>query len=238
MKGLILAGGMGTRLQPTSRVVNKHLFMVGDKPLIFYPIEALRDAGVTDITISLGEHQSGAFFELLRNGEELGVDISYHYHGEPKGIAYAINCAKSRIGDEPFIVHLGDNIFCDGLKSHVDYFKRNKKPMVLLKNMQWIRMKNFGVLWIKDGDKNTMYLEEKPQMLPMDYTGYAVLGAYFLDKRFFKIFDSLKPSPRGEYEIIHALREYDLDYRFYKGKWFDCGTPQDMLLAGMWRMRE
>ena len=245
MRGLILAGGHGTRLHPTSKVVNKHLFPIFDKPLIFYAIETLRDAGVKDIVLSLGDHDSERFFDLLRGGEELGVNLQYDYHGEPKGIAYAINHVQYEFPeflDEPFVVLLGDNIFCDGLKMAVKCFRETQAPLAVIKRMPWKKACNYGVVFF-DGPQNEYIADivEKPKidrgLIPA--TAWAVLGAYFLDGKFFEAYKGMKPSARGEYEITDALKRIDgLAWIAYGGHWWDCGTPFDILNASMWRYNQ
>lgn len=232
MKGIILAGGHATRLQPTTQVVNKHLLNIYDKPMIFYTIETLRDAGITDIIITLGDHDTERFFYLLGDGSELGVNIDYHYHGKPKGIAYAIYMCHDRVRDEPFVVLLGDNIFCDGLEQQVRCFKNNPKPMAVLKKMPWKQAQNYGVAYIQNNKIEGF--TEKPRNL---FSEDVVLGAYFLDKTFFKVYKEMSPSGRGEYEITDALDAMrgNMTYSWYGGRWFDCGTFEDILEASIWR---
>ncbi len=230
MKGIVLAGGHGTRLHPTSRVVNKHLFNIYDLPMIFYPIITLRDAGIKDIIITLGDHDTDRFFELLGDGSELGVNIDYHYHGEPRGIPYAIWMCRDRVRDEPFVVHLGDNIFCDGLGLQVNSFKDLPEPMVVIKKMPWSRARNYGVAMLEQG--KIVDIIEKPEV---NVSQYAVLGAYVLTKRFFKIYKELSPSARGELEITDALRLMNPSWCMYGGHWWDMGTVEDIHQASVWR---
>uniref|UniRef100_A0A6M3K0L7 glucose-1-phosphate thymidylyltransferase n=2 Tax=viral metagenome TaxID=1070528 RepID=A0A6M3K0L7_9ZZZZ len=227
----MLAGGHGTRLGSLTKVVNKHLLPAFRQPLIYYPIVALRDAGITDIVISLGEHEPGRFFELLGNGEELGVNLSWHYHGEARGIAYAINSARRKLGDEPFACHLGDNIFMDGIEKFVDTFKKNNSHcMIVVQRKPRDELSRYGVPTI-DGF-NVTKITEKPENPESDY---AVLGLYFLNKTFFDIYKELSPSKRGEYEISDALtiiaEEQGLNWMTYDGTWMDCGEPEDLLAA-------
>lgn len=233
MKAIILAGGHATRLQPTTKIINKHHLQVYDKPLIFYAIETLRDAGITDIILTLGDHDNERFFALLGHGEDLGVKIDYHYHGKPLGIAHAIYMCRDRVRDEPFIVLLGDNIFCDGLEMQVMAFKDLPKPMMVLKKMPWEKARNYGVALI-EGDK-VVDIIEKPKE---NVSQLAVLGAYFLDKTFFEIYKELNPSGRGEYEITDALKLMNVDWSMYGGKWFDCGSFDDIYQAATWRRNQ
>lgn len=233
MKGLILAGGHATRLHPTTKVVNKHLLMIYDRPMIFYAISTMKDIGVTDIIITLGDHDGERFYDLLGSGKELGVNITYHYHGEAKGIAYAINSSKEYLKDEAFIVILGDNIFANGLVGAMTRFKsNNKENMVVLKQID--NCSSYGVASIEKMtwgvDARGFY--EKSLTPP---SNYAVLGAYFLQPEFFKVYDELSPSGRGEYEITDALNKlYPMTYE-YNGEWFDCGTFDDIFRASEWR---
>lgn len=233
MRGLILAGGKGTRLYPTSKVVNKHLFPVYDQPLIFYSIVTLRDIGIKDIIITLGDHDCERFYDLLGSGKELGVDITYHYHGEPKGIAYAIYSAKEHLEGEPFVVHLGDNIFTEGLVGAMEWFKyAPTESMVVLREMD--NCASYGVASVSkrwDVLEATGFYEKS--LTPP--SNYAVLGAYFLQQEFFDEYEKLTPSGRGEYEITDALnRLYPRVYE-YKGGWYDCGSPENIFLASAWR---
>ena len=230
MKGVILAGGHATRLHPTTKVVNKHHLLVYDKPLIFYSIETLRDAGITDIVVTLGDHDAERFFDLLGDGSELGVNIDYHYHGKPLGISHAIWMCRDRVRDEPFVVLLGDNIFCGGLEMQVKAFMDLPEPMIVLKKMPWEKARNYGVAMIEDD--RIVDIIEKPKE---NVSQLAVLGAYFLDKRFFEIYVQLHPSARGEYEITDALKLLKPDWCMYGGQWFDCGTFDDILQAALWR---
>jgi len=232
MRGLILAGGHGTRLHPTTQVVNKHLLNIYDKPMIFYPIEALRDAGIRDIVITVGDHDPERFFDLIGDGKELGVKIDYHFHGAPKGIAYAINEARELMRDEPFVVHLGDNIFCEDISPAVNVFRKTLLPLIVCKSMNKRQVKNYGVPRFKD--TRVVEVLEKPSIPP---SNYAVLGLYFLTSRFFNIYEDLKPSARGEYEITDALTRLvpDLCWIKYDGGWFDCGTFEDIFQATKWR---
>lgn len=233
MKGLILAGGKGTRLYPTTRVVNKHMLLIYNQPMVFYPIQTLRDAGITDIVISLSHYQPEQFMELLGDGSDLGVKLTYIIHGPPKGIAYAINHAQNVLGDEPFVCLLGDNIFGSSLKPYVEKFEQKlwlqKDALILLKGIDIDLAKNYGVA--EFGNENKLVkLIEKPKKAP---SSYIMLGAYFLTPRFFDVYPTLKQSERGEYEITDAINALmpDVVYEFYEGVWFDCGTFDSILEA-------
>lgn len=234
-KGLILAGGHGTRLHPTTKVINKHLVLIFDKPLIFYAIHTLRDIGIKDITITLGNHESEKFYDLLGSGRELGVNLTYHHHGEPKGIAYAINSAKEYLDGDSFVTILGDNIFTSGLLTAMNDWKINpKKSMVVLKQMN--NRAAYGVASVETRF-NRIRAKGFFEKSLTPASEYAVLGAYFLQPNFFSVFDSLEPSGRGEYEIVDALNKLYPETSIYEDDWFDCGTFDDIYKASRWRRR-
>lgn len=236
MKAIILAGGKGTRLYPTTKVVNKHLMLIYDKPMIFYAVETLKEAGITDIVISLSHDKPENFMELLGDGSELGVNLAYVIHGEPEGISYGIYHARNFLGDEPFMCYLGDNIFGGSLKPYVEMFKANPdKTLVLLKKVSYDEAKNYGVAEFVEAHGGfprgvLLKLVEKPETPP---SPYIMLGAYFLTPKFFDIYPTLKPSERGEYEITDAMNALmpDVRYEVYDGVWFDCGTFDSILEA-------
>ena len=226
MKALILAGGHGTRLRPTTLAVNKHLLPVAGKPMILYGIEALRDAGIDHIIVSIDHSNPDGFMKLLRDGDDYGVPISYVYQHGVEGIAWAINKAQPWLGEEPFVVYLGDNIFERGIKPYIEEFSKNtSKPLVLLKEVQNIEeAKRYGVALL-DPPKLVGFIE-KPQN---PTSRYIVLGLYCLTSKFFDIFPRLKPSDRGEYEIMNALNGLlPVNYKVYDGAWWDCGTYEDI----------
>jgi len=229
MKGLILAGGLGTRLYPTTKVVNKHLLLVYNKPLIMYAIETLRDAGVTDIVLSLNYRNPEQFVELLGDGREFGVNLTYIIHGEPLGISYAIDHAHNVLGDEPFLCFLGDNIFSGGLKPYVNKFRGGgADALILLKKATRQEAQKYGVACF-NGDR-LVGLEEKPAT---PKSNFIVVGAYFLTNKFFEVYSKLNRSARGEYEITDAINLLlpNVRYEVYDGEWFDCGTFDNMLEA-------
>jgi glucose-1-phosphate thymidylyltransferase len=230
MKGLILAGGLGTRLRPTTYIYNKHLIHVYDRPMIMYPIETLKKSGITDIIVSLSYDKPELFMDFLKDGSELGVKLTYVIHGKPLGIAYAINHAKHLINDK-FLAILGDNFFGESLAKYVQYFqKADLDALILVKKMK--EPQRYGVLEL-DGKGKIKRLIEKPEKPP---TQLAVLGAYFLSPKFFDVYPKLKPSKRGEYEITEAINLLlpKVEYKVYRGKWFDLGTPEDILQCANW----
>lgn len=226
MKALILAGGHGTRLRPVTLAVNKHLLPVAEKPMILYGIEALRDAGISQIVLSITHANPYGFMELLRDGDDYGVQISYVYQHGVEGIAWAINESQPWINGEPFIVYLGDNIFADGVKPQIEAFMKDpSKPLILLKKVSHIEeASRYGVAEVEESE--VLRFAEKPQK---PKSPYIVLGLYCLTPQFFEVFPRLKPSARGEYEIMDALNLLlPVNHIVYDGKWWDCGTFDDI----------
>ena len=187
MKGLILAGGNGTRLRPLTHTGPKQLIPIANKPNILYCLEDLRDAGITDIGIILGNNMPDMVRELLKDGSEFGVRITYIEQGEPKGIAHAVGCAEEFMGDEPFVVYLGDNILQGGIRYMVDEFSRgDMEALVALTPVD--DPTKFGIAEL-DAEGNLIGLEEKPERPRSDL---AMVGIYFLRSSI--IIKKLKPS--------------------------------------------
>lgn len=228
MKGVILAGGLGTRLFPLTRITNKHLLPVYNKPMIYYPIETLIKAGITDILIVTGGTNAGDFLRLLGNGTDFGLKhIDYTYQKGEGGIADALRLAEHFSEGEKVLVMLGDNIVEKSIKHAVDSFKRQKRgAKVLLKEVP--DPQHYGVPVLKNG-KITKILE-KPKNPP---SSYAVIGIYMYDNRVFDIAKNLKPSKRGELEITDVNNEYlkreELTYDVLDGWWADAGESIDAL---------
>lgn len=222
-KGVILAGGMGTRLQPLTRVTNKHLLPVGNKPMIYYPIETLRDAGIEEILIVLGGESVGDFVKLLGSGEEFGLKILYYvYQSKPDGIAGALRLAERFIGKDSFVVILGDNIVDKSIKNYVDKFREVEgRARILLKEVE--QPERFGVADIENG--RIKRIVEKPKE---NIGNFAVTGIYMYPSDVFEIIQRLTPSARGEYEVTDInnvyLKEGRLDYDIFDGLWTDAGT--------------
>lgn len=228
MKGVILAGGTGSRLYPLTKVTNKHLLPVYNKPMIFYPLFSLKQAGITDILIVSGRGHSGAFLELLGSGAEFGLKLSYEVQEEAGGIAQALSLAKNFIGNSKFVVILGDNIIEDNLSGMVEKFSSQKVgAKILLKSVK--NPSSYGVADIKDG--KILSIEEKPASPKSDL---AVIGYYMYDQNVFDVIDTLKPSHRGELEITdvnkHYLEKGTLEYDILKGFWGDCGESFESLM--------
>jgi len=229
MKGVILAGGKGTRLYPLTKVINKNILPIYDKPLIYYPILTLRDAGIKDILIISGPGHAGQFLDLLGSGKELGVDLSYDIQEEPKGIAHGLSIAEDFADNGPIALILGDNIYEENLKKAVDDFEGQKKgAKIILKQVP--DPERFGVVEFK-GNK-VINIIEKPKK---PKTKWIVTGFYLYDNRVFDFIKKLKPSARGEYEITDLnniyLKEGTLSYYQTKGEWIDAGTFDSLLKA-------
>ncbi|OED34161.1 spore coat protein [PVC group bacterium (ex Bugula neritina AB1)] len=223
MKGVILAGGLGTRLMPLTKVTNKHLLPIYDKPMIYYPLELLVQAQIKDIMIVTGGNEAGGFLRLLGNGKNFGVkQLHYAYQEGEGGIAEALGLAEDFVDDEPFVVVLGDNIFEKSILSIVESFKSQKVgARVALKKVE--DPSRFGVPSIKDG--RISCIEEKPEN---PKSSYAVTGLYFYHPDVFDIVKTLKPSSRGELEISdvnnHYVHKGEMLFDEIDGWWSDAGT--------------
>ena len=229
MKGVILAGGLGTRLMPLTKITNKHLLPVYDRPMIFYPIETLRNAGIKDILIVTGGNSAGDFLRLLENGDELGVSLSYAYQRGEGGIADALRLAERFAGNEPICVMLGDNLIERDIRDTVKAFNaRGQGACILLKEVE--DPERFGVAELKG--KNVVGIEEKPKK---PKSAYAVTGIYMYDNEVFSIVKTLKPSGRGELEITDVNNAYvkrgALTYDILDGWWTDAGTFESLYRA-------
>ena len=230
MKGVVLAGGLGTRLFPLTRVTNKHLLPIYDKPMIYYPIETLVHAGIEDILIVTGGNNAGEFLRLLGNGKDFGLrHINYTYQEGEGGIAEALRLAEYFVDNDKVIVILGDNILEHDIKLHVEAFKKQKKgAKILLKEVD--DPQRFGVAEI-DGQK-VIRIIEKPQV---PKTKYAVVGVYMYDSNVFDIIKTLKPSERGELEITDVnnayIRKGEMTYNVLEGWWTDAGTFESLYRA-------
>lgn len=230
MKGIVLAGGLGSRLNPLTKITNKHLLPIYDKPMIFYPIETLVSAGIQDIMIVTGGTNAGDFLRLLGNGKGFGLkDISYTYQEGEGGIAEALDLAEHFAAGDKVVVILGDNIIEKDIKQYVGNFRRMEKgARILLKEVP--DPERFGVPVI--GDKKIRKILEKPQAPP---SNYAVTGIYMYDNRVFDIIKRLEPSGRGELEITDVNNQYiewgELEYDTLDGWWTDAGTFESLYRA-------
>ena len=230
MKGVVLAGGLGTRLLPLTRVTNKHLLPVYNKPMIYYPIQTLVNAGVQNIMLVTGGNNAGDFLKLLGNGKEFGLrHLDYTYQEGEGGIADALRLAEHFADGEPICVVLGDNIIERNILRAAQAFREQKTgARILLKEVK--DPQRFGVP-ILDG-QHVVKIEEKPEH---PSSPYAVTGVYFYDSRVFEIIKTLKPSGRGELEITDVNNAYiatgELSWDALDGWWTDAGTIESLLLA-------
>lgn len=231
MKGVILAGGLGTRLHPLTKVTNKHLLPVYDKPMILYPLETLKQSGVTEIMIVCGREHAGHFMQFLGSGKEHGVRLSYALQDTNNGgIADALSYAEDFAEGDAIAVILGDNIFERDFKKAVAVFK--KGAAVFFKKMK--DPSRFGVpVFSKDG-KRVIKIEEKPKK---PKSSYAQTGFYLFDANVFSIIKSLKPSARGELEMTDVVNRYlrkgSLFFDFVEKEWLDMGTIESLLGAAL-----
>ncbi len=237
MKGVILAGGLGTRLMPCTKVTNKHLLPVYDKPMIYYPLRTLVKSGLEDIMIVTGGSNAGDFLRLLGNGREFGLkEISYNYQEGEGGIADALRLTENFVDKDKMVVMLGDNIIEGNISGAVkDFEKQEKGAKIFLKEVSY--PERFGVAEIKDG--RVINIEEKPEK---PKSNYAVIGLYMYDSDVFDIIGTLKPSDRGELEITDVNNEYirrgTMTYNILEGWWGDAGTSFEALFRASHLVRE
>jgi glucose-1-phosphate thymidylyltransferase len=230
MKGIVLAGGLGTRLSPLTRVTNKHLLPVFDQPMVHYPIRTLIDAGINDILIVTGGNSAGDFLKLLRNGAEFGLNrLNYAYQEGEGGIAAALSLAEHFADGGPVCVVLGDNILQKSIATFIRKFRhQGSGAKILLSEVS--DPQRFGVP-VFEGDR-VVRIEEKPAD---PKSQYAVIGVYMYDNRVFDIIKTLKPSGRGELEITDVNNAYiesgDLSWDVIEGWWTDAGTFDSLLKA-------
>lgn len=222
MKGIILAGGTGSRLFPLTKVTNKHLLPVGNKPMIYYPIDRLVGAGIREILIVTGVEHMGDVVGLLGSGKDFGCQFTYRVQDEAGGIAQALGLAKHFVGGDQCVVILGDNIFEDSIAADVEKFKQQKQgARILLKQVE--DPHRFGVAELR-GD-HVVSIEEKPKNPKSDW---AVTGIYFYDAKVFEYIQTLKPSQRGELEITDVNNHYigsgTMTFGKFSGWWSDAGT--------------
>lgn len=233
MKGIILAGGLGTRMLPLTKITNKHLLPIYKKPMIHYPIECLVKAGIDDILIVTGGNNAGDFLRLLGNGNEFGLKhINYTYQEGEGGIAAALDLAEFFAAGEKICVILGDNIIENNIKKAVDDFKKQPSgAKILLKEVP--DPERFGVAEINNG--KITGIVEKPKQ---PKSNLAVIGIYMYDSKVFDFIKKLKPSGRGELEITDVnnfyLNEGTLTHEIVDGWWSDAGTFDSLLRVSNW----
>lgn len=234
MKGIVLAGGSGTRLRPMTRVTNKQLLHVYDRPLVYFPILALREAGITDILVISGPGHAGQLLDLLGSGKDLGLDLSFDIQEEPKGLAHGLLVAEKFARGDKVAMILGDNIFGDNLASAVKDFKKQKKgAKIALKHVP--DPERFGVVRFDKNEKKILEVVEKPKKKPP--SNWMVTGFYLYDERVFDFAKSLELSNRGEYEITDLnniyIKEGTMSFQRLNGVWIDAGTIDSLLRANL-----
>ena len=231
MKGVILAGGLGTRLQPLTSITNKHLLPIYDKPMILYPLDTLRRSGITDIMVVCGKEHGGHFMNFLGSGKDYGARLSYALQTGSGGIAEALGLVEDFAGQSKIAVILGDNIFEEAFSAAARDFEKQKGAKVFLRQVP--DPKRFGVAEVKD-DK-IVGIEEKPKKPKSDL---AVVGMYMYDPDVFQKIKKLRPSSRGELEITDVNKAYieegRLTYRMVQGYWSDAGTFKSLQKTADW----
>ncbi len=230
MKGVVLAGGLGTRLLPLTKVTNKHLLPVHTKPMVYYPLECLVNAGIDEVMLVTGGNSAGDFLRLLGNGKELGLRrLHYAYQEGEGGIAEALNLAEDFADGGKIVVVLGDNIIEKNIRrATADFFSQREGAKIMLKEVP--DPQRFGVPEING--KRIVSIEEKPKN---PKSNYAVIGIYFYDGKVFDIIKTLRPSGRGELEITDVNNAYiqagTMTYEILDGWWTDAGTFESLLHA-------
>jgi len=230
MKGVILAGGVGTRLHPLTKITNKHLLPVYDRPMIFYPIQTLINAGIDDIMIVTGGNSAGDFLKLLGNGKDFGLKhLNYTYQEGEGGIADALRLVEHFADKQPICVVLGDNLIEGNIRDAADeYIRQGNGAKILLKTVP--DPERFGVP-VLEGE-TVLKIEEKPKEPKSDF---AVIGIYFYDSTVFDVIRTLKPSGRGELEITDVNNHYidrgEMTWGELDGWWTDAGTFESLLRA-------
>jgi len=229
MKGVILAGGKGTRLYPLTKVTNKHLLPVGREPMIFNPIKQLVSAGIKEILVVTSTEHMGDIVNLLGSGSQFGVEFTYRVQEEAGGIAHALSLAEGFASGERIVVILGDNIAVRSIKPYVENFGRQTTgARVLLKEVS--EPSRFGIAALDE--KKIIEIDEKPENSKSDY---AVIGYYMYDERVFSFIRQQKASGRGELEISDVNNEYikrsEIEYDILEGEWMDAGTLESLHAA-------
>jgi len=238
MKGLILAGGTGSRLRPITHTGPKQLVPVANKPVIQYGIEDLRDAGIDEIGVVLGEKGRDDIQAFLGDGSEFGVDITYIVQGEPLGLAHAVGCAREFVGEEDSVMYLGDNILKQGIEQFVESFRNGDYAAgIALQHVD--NPEQFGIATLDD-DGTVTNLVEKPDSPNSDL---ALIGIYVFSPAIFEAIEELDPSWRGELEITDAIQRLldageSIDSHIVEGWWKDTGKPEDILDANRLALEE
>ncbi|HEV2339481.1 MAG TPA: sugar phosphate nucleotidyltransferase [Patescibacteria group bacterium] len=229
MKGLILAGGLATRLRPLTAVTNKHLLPVYNKPMIFYALESMHRAGIMEVLLSSSPDHAGQFASLLKDGSDFNLNLYFTVQSKPGGISQAIGLAENFTGNNKLLVLLGDGIFGKSLKSDVERFEKRKKGAMVFGMHMPTHSKQYGVIE-QTRDGKVLSIEEKPDVPKSDL---AQTGVYLYDERVFGFIKTLKPSARGELEVTDLNNIYVKEGTMEVGImdwWVDAGTSYDELL--------
>jgi len=226
MKGIVLAGGLGTRLNPLTEITNKHLLPVGREPMIWHPVRQLLGARIYEIMVVTSTHHMGSIVNSLGSGERFGCEFTYRVQEKAGGIAHALSLARGFAAGDPVVVMLGDNVFEHSIAPFVDAFRvQERGARVMLKEVG--DPERFGVAALDE--KLIMSIEEKPAQ---PKSNHAVVGCYAYDDRVFEIIDTIEPSVRGELEITAVNNRYiekgQLQYSFVQGRWTDAGTFESL----------
>ena len=236
LKGVVLAGGSGSRLFPLTLVTNKHLLPVYDRPMIFYPLETLKEMGCREVMVVVGGRSVGDILELLHDGSEFGLDLTYRYQRGALGIAHAIGLARDFAGDDPIAIVLGDNVLHGSLAGFASQFTQGTWDAgAVLRQVP--DPERFGVAEFGD-DGSLVGFEEKPKHPKSDLIP---IGVYFFRPSVFDVIASLKPSARGEFEITDLLNHYlrlgTLAHTVFEGEWMDAGTVEALLETSQFAAR-
>jgi glucose-1-phosphate thymidylyltransferase len=230
MKGLLLAGGHGTRLRPLTFSGNKHMIPIANKPMLLYGLEHLRSAGIKEIGIILGPIKEGVR-EKIGDGSKYGVDVTYIEQPDPRGLAHAVLVSEDFLGKDSFVMYLGDNLLKNGLKDHVDLFHRTKSDCVV----STIQVKNpsrYGVIKFNDNGSVTRFVEKPKEFI----SDWALIGVYIFNRHVFDAVKKIKPSWRNELEITDTIQQLlddgkKISVKKVEGWWKDTGKPDDLLEA-------
>jgi glucose-1-phosphate thymidylyltransferase len=229
VKGVVLAGGKATRLRPLTKVTNKHLLPIYDRPLIYYPLQAMARAGIRDVLVITNPEHAGHFIQLLGSGNEFGLKLAYELQEEAGGLAQAVGLAESFVGNERMLVLLGDNIFTHDLRPSVERFSAERQGAVIF-GVEMDHPEQYGVIEM-DGER-VIGIEEKPSA-PKSHL--VQTGIYMYDERVWSHLKGLSPSARGELEITDLNNVYveqgTMRCETLEGYWIDAGTSHDELLA-------
>ena len=229
MKGVVLAGGKATRLRPLTKVTNKHLLPIYDKPLIYYPLEAMARAGITEVLVITNPEHAGHFIQLLGSGREFGLKIAYELQEEAGGLAQAVGLAEGFVGQDKLLVLLGDNIFTHDLRGAAERFAAEDQGAVVFA-VEMDNPEQYGVIEM-DGER-VVGIEEKPKQ---PKSNLIQTGIYMYDSRVWSLMKGLAPSARGELEITDLnnvyVQEGSLRCEILDGYWIDAGTSHDELLS-------